>query len=93
MITNLKEIFPNESYTEDEIYAIADANDLQVSDTPFATFTILEIVQCDHIPDDPTGHWGGKRYGECDLLGNDDHEVLGEFRNDVGDGKRFYENA
>jgi len=89
MITNLKDIFPNESYTENEVYEIAEANSLQIDDTHFNTFTILEVVQCDHLHDDPTGHNGGKRYGDCDFR-DDDHEVLGEFRNDAGDGSRFY---
>jgi len=89
MITNLKTIFPNESYTENDVYEIAEANDLQVDDTPFNTFTILEVVQCDHLPDDPTGHSGMKRYGDCDFR-DDDHEVLGECRNDVGGDKLLY---
>ncbi len=84
----IQQLFPDGFYTESEIYDIADRNRLQVNDTEFATFKVLEIVECFHEDDDPTGHNGGKRYGECDL-DDDDHETLGEFRNDNGDGSLF----
>lgn len=89
---NISEIFPNEFYSEAEIYEIAGANYLQVADTQFPTFTVLEVVECFHEMDDPTGRSGSHRYGDCDL-DDDDHETLAEFRNDLADGKLFYREA
>jgi hypothetical protein len=85
MSLNIKEIFPNESYTSDEIYEIADENDLQIDDTDLGTFTILEIVECFHERDDPSGRTP-YRLPECDLT-DDNHETLAEFRNDTFDNR------
>jgi hypothetical protein len=85
---NIKNIFPEDFYSESEVYEIADANFLQVQDTSLNTFKVLEIIGCDHGLNDCrlTG-----RYTDCDL-DDENHEVLGEFRNDHGDGTKFYLN-
>lgn len=70
----INELFPDKAYTESAIYEIAEANQLQVADTPMGEWTILEVVQCNH------GFGRDEELFECNLA-SPKHTVLGEFRN------------
>lgn len=92
MPIDIKTLFPNESYTEAEIYEIAEREYLKVSDTQTDGLNVLEIVSCFHEQDDPTGHGGRRLCGECDLS-DSDHETLAEFRsNEREDAFRLFES-